>query len=162
MGPWMGGGDMVETVTLQKTTYAPLPLKFEAGTPNFIGAAALGDALQFVSSLDKEFAHKHEDRLTELLMNGLRNIEGLKIYGDAPGKIPLASFTIEGVHHADLAMLLDKMGIAVRSGMMCCEPLMTRFGVTGMVRVSLTVYNTEEEIEILIKSLMRAVNMLKQ
>lgn len=162
MGPWMGGGDMVETVTLQKTTYAPLPLMFEAGTPNFIGAAALGDALQFVSSLDKEFVHNHEERLTDLLMNGLRNIEGLKIYGDAPGKIPLASFTIDGVHHADLAMLLDKMGVAVRSGMMCCEPLMSRFGVTGMLRVSLTVYNTEEEIDILLKSLSRSVNMLRQ
>jgi cysteine desulfurase/selenocysteine lyase len=96
------------------------------------------------------------------LMNGLREIEGIKIYGDAAGKIPLASFNIEGVHHADLAMLLDKMGVAVRSGMMCCEPLMSRFGVTGMVRVSLAVYNTAEEIDVLLKSLSRAVGMLRQ
>ena len=162
MGPWMGGGDMVETVTLQKTTYAPLPLKFEAGTPNFIGAAALGEAVGFVNSLDRQFAAEHEELLMSKLMNGLREIEGIKIYGDAAGKIPLASFNIEGVHHADLAMLLDKMGVAVRSGMMCCEPLMSRFGVTGMVRVSLAVYNTAEEIDVLLKSLSRAVGMLRQ
>lgn len=160
MVPWMGGGDMVGTVTLEKTTYAPLPLKFEAGTPNFIGAAAMGEAINFVNSIDKTFVKNQEEDLISLLREELLAINGLRIYGDSPDKISLFSFNIKGIHHSDLAILLNKMGIAVRSGMMCCEPLMNRYGVTGMVRASLAVYNTRSEIEIFIESLKRGIRML--
>ena len=161
MGPWMGGGDMVESVSLTRTTYAPLPLKFEAGTPNFIGVAALGEAIRFFSSIDKEFVNNQEISLTSALLDGLENIEGLKIFGKSKKKLPILSFAVEGVHHADLAMLLDKMGVAVRSGMMCCEPLMTRFGLTGMVRASLLPYNTIDETQLFVTALQKAIKMLK-
>ena len=161
MGPWMGGGDMVESVSLTRTTYAPLPLKFEAGTPNFIGVAALGEAIKFVCLLDKSFINSQESMLTKSLLDGLENIEGLKIFGKSKKKLPILSFAVEGVHHADLAMLLDKMGVAVRSGMMCCEPLMTRFGLTGMVRASLLPYNTIDETQLFVNALQKAIKMLK-
>lgn len=160
MVPWMGGGDMVGTVTLEKTTYAPLPLKFEAGTPNFIGAAAMGEAINFVNRIDRNFEKSHEEELISLLREELLSINGLRLYGDSNDKISLFSFNIEGIHHSDLAILLNKMGIAVRSGMMCCEPLMNRYGVTGMVRASLAIYNTRKEIEVFIESVKRGVRML--
>lgn len=161
ISPWMGGGDMVETVTLSKTTYAPIPLKFEAGTPNFIGVAALGESVNFLKSVDKNFIKAQEKLLTDSLTDGLNDIEGLTIYGESVNKLPIFSFNIKGVHHSDLAMLLDKMGVAVRSGMMCCEPLMNRFNVTGMVRASLLSYNTIYETELFILSLQKAIKMLK-
>lgn len=161
MAPWMGGGDMIESVTLDKSTYAPLPLKFEAGTPNFIGVAALGEAINFVNEIDTSFLHKHESSLTETMRNRLLNINGLTLYGESEKKLPIFSFNIEGVHHTDLAMLLDKMGVAVRSGMMCCEPLMSRFKVTGMIRASMLVYNTVDEIDLFIEALNRSIKMLK-
>ena len=152
---------MVETVTLSKTTYAPIPLKFEAGTPNFIGVAALGESVNFLKSVDKNFIKAQEKLLTDSLTDGLNDIEGLTIYGESVNKLPIFSFNIKGVHHSDLAMLLDKMGVAVRSGMMCCEPLMNRFNVTGMVRASLLSYNTIYETELFILSLQKAIKMLK-
>jgi len=160
MPPWMGGGDMVGTVSFEKTTYAELPLKFEAGTPNFIGAAAFGEAVRFVQTIDNEFLKNHEDEMVNYLLEKLATIEGLKLYGLAPNKIPLFSFTVEGVHPTDLAILMDKMGIALRSGLMCSEPLMTKYGVTGMLRASLAMYNTLEEAEYFIESLRRSVKML--
>jgi len=160
MPPWMGGGDMVGTVSFEKTTYAELPLKFEAGTPNFIGAAAFGEAVRFVQTIDNEFLKNHEDEMVNYLLEKLATIEGLKLYGLASNKIPLFSFTVEGVHPTDLAMLMDKMGIALRSGLMCSEPLMTKYGVTGMLRASLAMYNTLEEAEYFIESLRRSVKML--
>lgn len=172
MPPYMGGGDMVDTVTFEKTTYAPLPLKFEAGTPNFIAQASLAPALEFAQSLrEGEIAsvvEAEEKKIIAYLREELQKIEGCRIYGDADGafgepgsKIPLFSFTIEGCFPSDLAQLLDKMGVAVRTGLMCCEPLMTRFGVTSMVRVSFLPYNTLQEAEYFIKSLHRAVRMLR-
>lgn len=160
MPPWMGGGDMVETVTFEKTTYAPLPLKFEAGTPNFIGAAALARAVMFVNSLDKEFTQKQEHAVVNFMVEELSKIEGLKLYGTQGDRISLFSFTIDGVHPADLAMIMDKMGIALRSGQMCAEPLMRRYGVEAMLRASFAVYNTLEEAEYFITSLKRAIKML--
>lgn len=160
MPPWLGGGDMVGTVSFNKTTYADLPLKFEAGTPNFIGAAALGEAVRFVQSIDLEFLKNHEEELVNYLINNLSSINGVKIFGAAANKISLFSFTSEGVHPTDLAMLMDKMGIALRSGLMCSEPLMTKFGVTGMLRASLAMYNTVSESEYFIDSLKRALKML--
>lgn len=160
MPPWMGGGDMVGTVSFEKTTYAEIPLKFEAGTPDFIGASALGEAVRFMKTLDKEAIKNNEDKLVIYLTEELTSIEGLKIFGLSPNKIPLFSFTVKGVHPTDLAMLMDKMGIALRSGLMCSEPLMNKFGVTGMLRASLAMYNTIEEAEYFVNSLKRAIKML--
>ena len=161
MPPWMGGGDMVGTVTFAKTTYAPLPLKFEAGTPNFIGGATLAPALQFSQELMSDKYIEEEREKIDYLNNNLQAIDGLRLYGVGENKIPVFSFSIEGAHHEDLTLLLDKMGVAVRTGLMCCEPLMTRFGVTSMVRVSFLPYNTLQEAEYFIASLHRAVRMLR-
>ncbi len=160
MVPWMGGGDMVGSVSLEKFSFTELPLKFEAGTPNFIGAAALGEAIKFMNSIDKGFAEKHEKEIISFIIRELSKIGGIRIYGLGENKISLFSFNIEGIHPSDLAILLNKMGVAVRSGMMCCEPLMSRYGVTGMVRASLAVYNTMKEAEIFIESVKRGVRML--
>ena len=172
MPPYMGGGDMVDTVTFGKTTYAPLPLKFEAGTPNFIAQASLKPALEFAQSLREgeiaKVVEAEEKKIIAYLKEELQKIEGCRIYGDVDGafgepgsKIPLFSFNIEGCFPSDLAQLLDKMGVAVRTGLMCCEPLMARFGVTSMVRVSFLPYNTLGEAEYFIASLQRAARMLR-
>lgn len=161
MPPWMGGGDMVGTVTFGKTTYAPLPLKFEAGTPNFIGGATLAPALEFAKEVMSDNYIEEEREKIDYLYQNLKAIDGLRLYGVGPNKIPVFSFSIEGIHHEDMALLLDKMGVAVRSGMMCAEPLMNRFGVTGMLRASLAPYNTLQECEIFIAALNRAVSMLR-
>lgn len=161
MPPWMGGGDMVGTVTFAKTTYAPLPLKFEAGTPNFIGGATLAPALQFSQELMSDKYIEEEIEKIDYLNNNLQAIDGLRLYGVGENKIPVFSFAIEGAHHEDLALLLDKMGVAVRSGMMCAEPLMERFGQSGMLRASLAPYNTLEECKFFMTALHRAVNMLR-
>jgi len=160
MLPWMGGGDMVGTVSFLKTTYAEIPLKFEAGTPNFIGAAGLGEALRFVRSLDGKMLQKNEKELVNYFMERLITIKGMKLYGISPEKISLFSFNIEGVHPTDIAMLMDKMGIALRSGLMCAEPLMTKYGITGMLRASLAIYNTMEEAEYFIESLKKSIRIL--
>lgn len=131
MPPWLGGGDMVGSVSFEKTTYAELPLKFEAGTPNFISSSALGDAVEFMQTLNIDKIHENELKIVVYLLNEMAAIPGLKLYGNEKRvKTPIFSFNVDGVHHTDIAMLLDKMGIAVRSGMMCAEPLMSRFNVT--------------------------------
>lgn len=158
--PYMGGGDMVDTVSFAKTTYAAPPLKFEAGTPNFIGAAALGAAVDFISQVDVELATKNEHDIVEYMLKELNAIDGLTLYGKSANKIPLFSFTIKGAHPTDLAMLMDKMGVALRSGQMCSEPVMGRFGTESMLRASFAVYNTLEEAQIFIESLKRAIKML--
>ena len=159
--PWMGGGEMVDTVTFQKTTYAPVPLRFEAGTPNFISAATLKPAIDFVTSIRIPEVRSNEKEMTSYLISEMNAIDGLRLYGTGGRKCPLLSFTVDGAHHSDIATLLDKMNIAVRSGLMCSEPLIGKFGRTGMVRVSLGPYNTLEECEYLIKSLRRTVKMLR-
>ena len=162
--PYMGGGEMVGTVSFAGTTYAPLPMKFEAGTQNFASAATLRQALEFVKSLNDKEIEEYNDSVKDYLLERLLNDERIKLYGVPRGtsadKIPLFSFTVEGVHHEDLALILDKMGIAVRSGQMCAEPSMDRFGVTGMLHVSLAPYNTREEAEYFIDCLNRAITML--
>lgn len=165
MPPFMGGGEMVGTVKFSGTTYAPLPLKFEAGTQNFTGMATLKPALELASVIndDKELK-KSADEVRDFLYSGLQKTEGLTLFGTTGNmdeKISLFSFCIDGVHHEDLALILDKMGIAVRSGQMCAEPLMDRFGVSGMLRVSLAPYNTMEEAAYFMESLKKAVNMLR-
>lgn len=159
--PWMGGGEMVDTVTYDRTTYAPVPLRFEAGTPNFISAATLKPAIDFVTSIRIPQVEENESAMTDYLMQETKSIDGLRIYGTGGRKAPLISFTVDGAHHSDIATLLDKMGIAVRSGLMCSEPLLNRFGQTGAVRVSLAAYNCMEECEAFMSALRKVLRMLK-
>lgn len=165
MPPYMGGGDMVGTVTFAKTTYAPLPLKFEAGTPNFIGSAALKPALDFAWEISQgecgKAVQESERQIIAYMKGALAEIEGAVLYGDSQSRIPLFSFNVEGCHPGDIAQILDKMGIAVRTGMLCAEPLMAHFGVTSMVRASFAPYNTLQEAEYFISGLKRAVAMLR-
>ena len=161
MPPFMGGGDMVDKVTFAKTTYAPLPLKYEAGTSNFIGAVALGTAIDYVDGIGMAAIEEHEQMLLRVATERLEQIEGLRIYGKAAHKCPLVSFTVEGTHPYDVGMILDKLGIAIRTGHHCAEPVMTHYGVTGMCRASIGMYNTAEEVETLAKGVERAVMMLR-
>ena len=162
--PYMGGGEMVGTVSFSGTTYAPLPMKFEAGTQNFASTATLKPAIEFVNLLNDSELIEYSDKVRDYLLDVLTSDSRIRLFGVPRGtnddKIPLFSFAVNGVHHEDLALILDKMGIAVRSGQMCAEPLMDRFGVTGMLRVSLAPYNTMEEAEYFVKCLDRAINML--
>ena len=164
MPPYMGGGEMVGTVSFSETTYAPLPMKFEAGTQNFASTATLKPAIEFVNLLSDNKLTQDLDIIRDYILDKLTSDERIRVYGVPHGtndeKIPLFSFTVEGVHHEDLALILDKMGIAVRSGQMCAEPVMDRFGVTGMLRISLAPYNTMEEAEYFVKCLDKAINML--
>ena len=161
MPPFMGGGDMVDKVTFAKTTYAPLPLKFEAGTSNFIGAVGLAEAIKYVEGIGMESIEQHEMMLLDAMTERLSRIEGLRIYGTAERKCPIVSFTIDGTHPYDVGMILDKLGIAIRTGHHCAEPVMTHFGVTGMCRASIGMYNTLAEVEALAAGVERAVMMLK-
>ena len=164
MPPYMGGGEMVGTVTFAETTYAPLPMKYEAGTQNFASMATLKQAVEFIGSLDDSSLVEYGDKVRDYLLDYFLKDERIRLFGAPRGtydeKIPLFSFVVNGVHHEDLALILDKMGIAVRSGQMCAEPVMDRFGVTGMLRVSLAPYNTMEEAEYFVKCLNRAIDML--
>jgi len=164
MPPYMGGGEMIGTVNWDNTTYAPVPRKFEAGTQNIAGVPTLKPALEFAASLRTAEIASEQEEITSYMLNQLSAIEGLTIFGypdDISRKIPLFSFAVEGAHHEDLALILDKMGIAVRSGQMCAEPLMDRFGVSGMLRTSFAPYNTLKEAEYFIECLMKAINMLR-
>ena len=161
MPPFLCGGDMVDRVSFEKTTYAPLPLKFEAGTANFIGAIGLGEAVRYLSGLDLEAVECHEAQLTAYTQAQLERIDGLRIYGKCRGKSSIVSFNIDGVHHYDVGMILDKLGIAVRTGQHCAEPVMAHYGVTGMCRASIAMYNTREEIDALCRGVERAVRMLR-
>ena len=164
MPPYMGGGEMVGTVKFSGTTYAPLPMKFEAGTQNFASAATLKSAIDFINLLNDNELIKYNDEIRDYLLDVFAKDSRIRLYGVPRGtsgeKIPLFSFTVEGVHHEDLALILDKMGIAVRSGQMCAEPLMDRFGVTGLLRASLAPYNTMEEAQYFVKCLNKAIDML--
>ena len=164
MPPYMGGGEMVGNVSFEKTTYAPLPMKFEAGTQNLASIPTLKQALDFIKLLRDKELEEYNNQIRDYLIEKLTSDQRIKVYGVPRGtndeKIPLFSFAVNGVHHEDLALILDKMGIAVRSGQMCAEPLMDRFGVTGMLRVSIATYNTMEEAEYFVKCLDRAIGML--
>ena len=161
MPPYMGGGDMVDRVSFEKITYAPLPLKFEAGTSNFIGAIGLGRAIEWLQGFDPAEVAAHEHDLLDYAARSLSEIDGLRIYGNTPDKCAIISFNVEGAHHYDIGMILDKMGIAVRTGMHCAEPVMTHYGVQGMCRASFAIYNTREEIDRLTAGVQRAVRMLR-
>ena len=164
MPPYMGGGEMVGTVSFSGTTYAPLPMKFEAGTQNFASTATFKEAVNMINLLNDNKLKNKIDKVRDYLLDYFLSDERISLYGVPRGtyedKIPLFSFTVKGVHHEDLALILDKMGVAVRSGQMCAEPVMDRFGVTGMLRASLAPYNTIQEAEYFVKCLNKAIDML--
>lgn len=161
MPPFMGGGDMVDRVTFARTTYAPVPLKFEAGTANFVGAIGLGEAVRFLEGLDARAVEAHESSLLARATERLSAIPGLRIYGTTPDKCAIVSFNVEGVHPYDVGMILDKLGIAVRTGQHCAEPVMDHFSTKGMCRASFALYNTSAEVDALVAGVERAVRMLR-
>ena len=161
MPPFLGGGDMVDRVTFARTTFAPVPLKFEAGTADFVGAIGLGEAVRFVRQFDAAQIEAHERALLQRAEERLAAIDGLRIYGTTADKCAIVSFNVEGVHPYDMGMILDKLGIAVRTGQHCAEPVMDHFGVTGMCRASFALYNTLAEADALADGVARAVRMLR-
>ena len=164
MPPYMGGGEMIARVRFSGTTYADTPEKFEAGTQNFASVPTLKPAIEMVRMMQDEELQSELENVKDYLYGKLTENENITLYGVPRGtlsKIPLFSFSVKDVHHEDLALILDKMGIASRSGQMCAEPVMDRFGVTGMLRISLAPYNTMEEAEYFIKSLDKAISMLR-
>jgi cysteine desulfurase/selenocysteine lyase len=150
---------MVENVTFEKTTYNELPFKFEAGTMNFVGAIGLGSALDYVLSIGRENIEAREKELLHYATEKLSAIKGLKIFGSSEKKISIVSFLLNNIHPYDTGMILDKMGIAVRTGTHCAQPVMDRFGIDGTIRASLCFYNTKEEIDILGKGIEKAITM---
>lgn len=159
MVPWQGGGDMIATVSFKKTTFNELPFKFEAGTANYIGAAGLGTALDYYMSIGPEVATAYEDELLKYATNKLKEIDGLTIYGNAPEKAAIISFLLNGIHPYDTGMILDKMGIAVRTGNHCTQPVIDHYGIDGTVRASLAFYNTFDEIDRLAEALHKVKEM---
>jgi len=157
--PWQGGGDMVDKVTFEKTTYNELPFKFEAGTMNYAGAIGLGRALDYVSGIGRIEIALREKQLLDYATRRLSGIKGLKIFGNSPDKIPTISFLLDGIHQYDTGMILDKLGIAVRTGTHCAQPVMERFGIDGTVRVSMCFYNTIEEIDALGTGIEKVIQM---
>jgi cysteine desulfurase/selenocysteine lyase len=161
MPPYQGGGDMISKVTFERTTYNELPFKFEAGTPHIAGGICLGEAFRFLSSQDLEGIQKHEKELADYAQDLLDTFEGVRIIGEARKKTSVVSFVVDGVHPFDLGVLLDKQGIAVRTGHHCTQPLMDFFGIPGTVRASFAFYNTKEEIDTFISAVERGIAMLK-
>lgn len=161
MPPFMGGGEMIKEVTFEKTTWNELPYKFEAGTPNIADTVAFKAALDFVSNVGKAATRKYEDELLQYATAQLESIEGVRMIGKAKHKVSVASFVVEGVHPQDLGILLDNQGVAVRTGHHCTQPLMNRFGIPGTTRASFAMYNTKEEIDVLIAGLLKAIKLLR-
>ncbi len=159
--PYQGGGEMIATVTFEKTTYADLPHKFEAGTPNICGGIAFGAALDYMNSIGFENIARYEHQLLEYATSELLKIEGLKIYGTAKEKTSVISFNIKGIHPYDIGTIIDKLGIAVRTGHHCAQPVMDFFKIPGTVRASFSFYNTKEEIDSLVKAVKKAKSMLE-
>lgn len=160
MPPYQGGGDMIKRVSFEKTSYNELPFKFEAGTPNIIGGIALGTALEFMESIDTAQAFSFENELLQYAEKELLQIENLKIYGTAELKTSLVSFNVGSIHPFDIGTLLDKQGIAVRTGHHCTQPLMDFYGIPGTIRASFSIYNTKEEVDLFIHALKRALTVL--
>ena len=159
--PYQGGGEMIAEVTFEKTTYADLPHKFEAGTPNVCGGIAFGAAVDYMNSVGFEVIANYENALLEYATGELNKIEGVRIYGTSPNKTGVISFNVENIHPYDIGTLLDKMGIAVRTGHHCAQPIMDFYQVPGTIRASFAFYNTMEEIDTFIKGLKRSINMLQ-
>ena len=158
--PYQGGGEMIKEVSFEKTTYACLPHKFEAGTPNISGVIAFKQAIDFITDLGVSEIAKYEEELLQYATAEVLKIEGLKIYGTAPHKSGIISFNIEGLHPYDIGMIVDKMGVAIRTGHHCTQPIMDRFNIPGTARISLSVYNTKKEIDVCVKAIKKAKLML--
>jgi cysteine desulfurase/selenocysteine lyase len=161
MPPYKGGGDMIKKVSFEKTTYADLPLKFEAGTANYIDAIGLKAAIDYVQNIGLENISKYENELLNYATEKMQDVPYIKFYGTSEHKAATISFGIEGVHPTDVGEILDKLDIAVRTGSHCTQPLMDYFGISGTIRASFAFYNTKEEIDYFVESLKRAVSMLK-
>lgn len=159
MPPYQGGGEMISHVSFEGTTFADLPFKFEAGTPDFVDIAAFSQAIDFIESLGMDNIRKHETELLEYTTPGLLEIPGIKIYGSAPHKSAVISFNIADIHNYDLGFLLDKLGVAVRTGHHCAQPLMQRLGIQGCARASFAIYNTFEEADYFINAIKRVITM---
>jgi cysteine desulfurase/selenocysteine lyase len=157
--PFMTGGEMIKNVTFEKTTFNELPFKFEAGTPNYVGAIGLAKAIKYIQGIGLENIEAHEKELLEYATQKLNAMEGLKIIGTSEQKISVISFILENIHHYDAGMVLDKMGVAVRTGHHCAEPVMHRFNIEGTIRASLAFYNTKEEVDRLCEALMTVKQM---
>jgi cysteine desulfurase/selenocysteine lyase len=158
--PYQGGGEMIKEVSFEKTTYACLPHKFEAGTPNVSGVIAFKQAIDFITDLGVSEIAKYEEELLQYATAEVLKIEGLKIYGTAPHKSGIISFNIEGLHPYDIGMIVDKMGVAIRTGHHCTQPIMDRFNIPGTARISMSVYNTKKEIDVCVKAIKKAKLML--
>ncbi|MEN9972946.1 MAG: hypothetical protein RIS20_1293 [Bacteroidota bacterium] len=161
MPPYQGGGDMIARVTFERTTYNELPFKFEAGTPHIAGGICLGKAFEYLESIDMEAAERHERELAKYAEDMLDTFEGLQIIGEAKNKTSVVSFSVKGIHPFDIGTLLDKQGIAVRTGHHCTQPLMDFYGIPGTVRASFAFYNTKEEIDTFVTAVERSLSMLK-
>ncbi len=161
MPPYQGGGEMIERVSFEGTTFNELPFKFEAGTPNYIDVIAFGKAIEYIQSIGLEKIEEYETELLNYCTEKLTAIEGLKIYGTAKKKCSVISFLVEGIHHYDMGMMLDKMGIAVRTGHHCAEPLMHVMGIEGTVRASFAFYNTKDEVDQLVQGIKKAISLFK-
>ncbi|MGL5894432.1 MAG: aminotransferase class V-fold PLP-dependent enzyme [Bacteroidales bacterium] len=161
MPPYQSGGEMISRVTFEKTTYNELPFKFEAGTPDYIGSTALAEAIRYVQAIGLDNISKYEDELLEYCMSKLVEFDNIRFFGTAKHKSAVISFLIGNIHHYDMGMLLDKLGIAVRTGHHCAQPLMQHFGIEGTVRASFSFYNTKSEIDKFIEALKRVVTILE-
>ena len=159
--PYQGGGEMISDVTFEKTTYADLPHKFEAGTPNISGVIAFGEAINYMNNIGFDNILNYEKELLNYAQDQIRKIEGVEIYGESINKTPIVSFNIKGIHPYDIGSILDKMGIAVRTGHHCAQPIMDFYKIPGTVRASFSFYNTIEEIDLMIKGLKKAIMMLQ-
>jgi cysteine desulfurase / selenocysteine lyase len=161
MPPFMGGGEMIKEVSFEKTTYNELPYKFEAGTPNIADTVALKAAIDFINKIGKKQIRQHEDELLQYATEELEALDGIRIIGKAKNKVSVASFVAEGVHPQDLGILLDNQGVAVRTGHHCTQPLMNRFKIPGTTRASFAMYNTKDEIDVMMAALNKAINLLR-
>ena len=159
MPPYQGGGEMIESVSFEKTTFEKLPFKFEAGTPDYVATHGLAIALDYVSNIGMDNISKHEHELTEYCMARMAEIENMRLFGTTEGKDAVVSFLVGDIHHLDMGTLLDRLGIAVRTGHHCAQPVMDRLGVQGVVRASFALYNTKDEIDTLVEGIKRVSQM---
>jgi cysteine desulfurase/selenocysteine lyase len=161
MPPYQGGGEMIKSVSFEKTTYNELPFKFEAGTPHIEGAIGLGAAVDYIQTIGLDAIAAYENELLQYATEKLLQIEGLRMIGTAAQKAGVAAFIVEGIHPYDMGVILDKLGIAVRTGHHCTQPVMDFFGIPGTVRASFSFYNTHAEIDALVAGVIKAVQMLR-
>ncbi len=157
--PYQGGGEMIESVSFEKTVFGHLPFKFEAGTPDYVATHGLATAIDYVTNLGMENIHQHEKELTDYATRQMKTIEGIRIFGESDNKDAVISFLVGNIHHLDMGTLLDRLGIAVRTGHHCAQPVMTRFGIQGTVRASFALYNTKDEIDVLVEGIKRVSKM---